>query len=44
MMLTTDQLETYRRDGYLSRALRNIACQSLWRLGAPDALVRRLYG
>jgi len=34
----------YRREGYLFRALRNIACQSLWRLGAPDALVRRLYG
>ncbi len=34
----------YRREGYLPRALRNIACQSLWRLGAPDALVRRLYG
>ncbi len=34
----------YRREGYLKRALRTIACQSLWRLGAPDALVRRLYG
>lgn len=34
----------YRREGYLFRAVRNIACQSLWRLGAPDALVRRLYG
>jgi rSAM/selenodomain-associated transferase 2 len=35
--------ERYRRDGYLRRALRNLACLSLWRLGLPPRLIRRLY-
>jgi rSAM/selenodomain-associated transferase 2 len=35
--------ERYRREGYTVRALRNLACQSLWRLGLPARLILRLY-
>jgi len=34
----------YRRDGYLARSARNLACLSLWFLGTPPATIRRLYG
>lgn len=34
----------YRRDGYLRRPLRNLACLSLWFVGVPPRLIARLYG
>lgn len=34
----------YRREGYLSRSARNLACLALYRLGLPAATVARLYG
>ena len=34
----------YRRDGYLLRPLRNLACLSLYLLGLPPRMVARLYG
>jgi rSAM/selenodomain-associated transferase 2 len=33
----------YRRDGYATRSLRNLACLSLYLLGVPSRLIRRLY-
>jgi rSAM/selenodomain-associated transferase 2 len=33
----------YRRDGYLARPLRNLACLSLYYLGMPPRLIARLY-
>ncbi|MEX2648462.1 MAG: TIGR04283 family arsenosugar biosynthesis glycosyltransferase [Alphaproteobacteria bacterium] len=33
----------YRRDGWLLRPLRNLACLALWRLGVPPAVLVRLY-
>ncbi|MGE4221283.1 MAG: glycosyl transferase family 2, partial [Alphaproteobacteria bacterium] len=36
--------ERYRRDGYLLRPLRNLACLSLYLLGLPPRMVARLYG
>ncbi len=34
----------YRRDGWVLRPLRNLACLALWRLGVPPRLLARLYG
>lgn len=34
----------YRRDGYLARSGRNLACLALYFLGVPPARLRRLYG
>lgn len=34
----------YRRDGYLNRSLRNVACLSLYTLRAPSTWIERLYG
>jgi rSAM/selenodomain-associated transferase 2 len=34
----------YRSEGYLRRALRNLSCLMLWRLGVPARLIARLYG
>lgn len=34
----------WRRDGYLRRSARNLACLALWRLGVDPAAIRRLYG
>ncbi|MGG5818862.1 TIGR04283 family arsenosugar biosynthesis glycosyltransferase [Falsiroseomonas sp. HW251] len=34
----------WRRDGYLRRSARNLACLSLWFLGVPPARIARLYG
>jgi rSAM/selenodomain-associated transferase 2 len=33
----------YRLEGYLMRPLRNVICQSLWRLGVPGQTVARWY-
>ncbi|MCB2108573.1 MAG: TIGR04283 family arsenosugar biosynthesis glycosyltransferase [Rhodobacteraceae bacterium] len=35
--------DRYRKNGYLLRPLRNLVCQSLWRLGLPPEKVARLY-
>jgi rSAM/selenodomain-associated transferase 2 len=34
----------YRRDGYLIRPLRNLACLALFFLGAPQSILGRVYG
>lgn len=34
----------YRRDGWLRRGTRNLACLALWRLGVPAGAIARLYG
>jgi rSAM/selenodomain-associated transferase 2 len=34
----------YRRDGYLRRSLRNLACLTLFLLRAPQSVIVRLYG
>jgi rSAM/selenodomain-associated transferase 2 len=34
----------YRRDGYLARSMRNVACLLLYSLGVPPAAISRLYG
>lgn len=34
----------YRRDGYRRRALRNAVCLTLYFLGVPPRVIRRLYG
>jgi rSAM/selenodomain-associated transferase 2 len=34
----------YRRDGYLRRSLRNLACLSLWHAGLPPRLIAKFYG
>jgi rSAM/selenodomain-associated transferase 2 len=34
----------YRRDGYARRTLRNLACLTLFFLGAPQRLLARVYG
>jgi rSAM/selenodomain-associated transferase 2 len=34
----------YRRDGYLLRPLRNLACLALFLLGAPQSILGRVYG
>jgi rSAM/selenodomain-associated transferase 2 len=34
----------YRRDGYALRSLRNLACLTLFFLGAPQRLLARVYG
>ena len=36
--------ERYRRDGWLARPARNVACLSLYFLGVPPALLAKLYG
>lgn len=36
--------ETYRRDGYLLRSLRNQVCHALFGLGIPVNVIARLYG
>jgi rSAM/selenodomain-associated transferase 2 len=33
----------WRREGYLARSARNLACLSLWFLGVPPARIARLY-
>jgi rSAM/selenodomain-associated transferase 2 len=33
----------WRRDGYLARSARNLACLTLWFLGLPPARIARLY-
>jgi rSAM/selenodomain-associated transferase 2 len=35
--------ERWRRDGYLARSARNLACLSLWFLGVPPDRIARLY-
>ena len=34
----------YRRDGYVLRPLRNLACLTLYYLGLPPAFIARIYG
>ena len=34
----------YKRDGYLARIARNVACLSLYYLRVPPATIVRLYG
>ena len=34
----------YRRDGYLRRSLRNLACLTLYVLRAPQSVIARVYG
>jgi hypothetical protein len=34
----------YRRDGYLRRSLRNLACLALFFLRAPQSVIARVYG
>jgi hypothetical protein len=34
----------YRREGYLSRPLRNLGCLALYFLGLPPRVILRLYG
>lgn len=36
--------ERWRREGWTRRSARNLACLSLWFLGVPPRLIRRLYG
>ncbi|HEY1246745.1 MAG TPA: TIGR04283 family arsenosugar biosynthesis glycosyltransferase [Hyphomicrobiaceae bacterium] len=36
--------QRYRRDGYLLRPLRNLACLALFFLGAPQSILGRVYG
>jgi hypothetical protein len=35
--------ERWRREGYLRRSARNLACLSLWFLGVPPHVIQRLY-
>jgi rSAM/selenodomain-associated transferase 2 len=35
--------ERFRRDGYLRRSARNLACLSLWFAGVPPRIIRRIY-
>jgi glycosyltransferase involved in cell wall biosynthesis len=34
----------YRRDGYVRRSLRNLACLSMYALGVPLRVIQRIYG
>jgi hypothetical protein len=34
----------YRRDGYILRSLRNLACLTLFFLRAPQSVIARVYG
>jgi hypothetical protein len=34
----------YRRDGYMLRSLRNLACLTLFFLRAPQSVIARVYG
>lgn len=46
VMLDGDALtsaERWRRDGWIRRSLRNLACLSLWRLGVSPDRIARLY-
>jgi rSAM/selenodomain-associated transferase 2 len=36
--------ERYRRDGYVRRSLRNLACLALFFLRAPQSVIARVYG
>jgi rSAM/selenodomain-associated transferase 2 len=36
--------ERYRRDGYVRRSLRNLACLTLFFLRAPQSMIARVYG
>ena len=36
--------ERYRRDGYLARSMRNLACLGLYFAGVPVTTIARLYG
>jgi rSAM/selenodomain-associated transferase 2 len=36
--------ERYRREGYLARSLRNLACLGLYFAGVPVSLIARIYG
>ncbi|RYJ04407.1 MAG: glycosyl transferase family 2, partial [Acetobacteraceae bacterium] len=36
--------ERWRRDGWWRRSARNLGCLSLYFLGLPPSLIRRLYG
>lgn len=36
--------ERWRREGYLRRSARNLACLGLWRAGLPAGVIRKLYG
>ena len=36
--------ERWRRGGWTRRSARNLACLSLWLLGVPPRLIRRIYG
>jgi rSAM/selenodomain-associated transferase 2 len=42
--VATTSAARYRRDGWLLRSLRNLACLALWRLGVPPATIARFYG
>lgn len=35
--------ERWRRDGYLRRSARNLACLSLWLAGVPPRIIQRVY-
>jgi rSAM/selenodomain-associated transferase 2 len=39
----TTSAARYRRDGWLRRPLRNVACLALWFAGVPPRLIARLY-
>jgi rSAM/selenodomain-associated transferase 2 len=36
--------ERWRREGWRRRSARNLACLSLWFLGVPPGIIKRLYG
>lgn len=36
--------ERWRRDGWTRRSARNLLCLSLWFLGVPPGMIRRVYG
>ncbi|WP_135468781.1 TIGR04283 family arsenosugar biosynthesis glycosyltransferase [Crenalkalicoccus roseus] len=40
----TTSAERWRREGWRRRSARNLLCLSLWFLGVPPGLIRRVYG
>jgi hypothetical protein len=47
VQLPTDAITSaarYRREGYVSRPLRNLGCLTLYFLGLPPRFILRLYG
>ncbi|MDN3563757.1 TIGR04283 family arsenosugar biosynthesis glycosyltransferase [Paeniroseomonas aquatica] len=42
-LAVTTSAERWRREGWRRRSARNLACLTLWFLGVPPAMIRRLY-